>query len=196
LNKRSDPGKIERAVGAIRAAGLRVVALLMFGNDGERPGSGARTARFLRALGVSHINPQLTVPYPGTELHRRLAAEGRIFSGAFDACNRRPIHFPDAIRPSQVVKEICGITADFLARRRVLARLALRADFQNWITRRGVIASGYLDRVRACVPELERIEADYYDGDHRLRRQLVRRHYESGLLRERVEEARALAPAL
>ncbi len=37
MNKRSDREAIRTAIAAIHAAGIRVIALLMFGNDGDRP---------------------------------------------------------------------------------------------------------------------------------------------------------------
>ncbi|HYH66762.1 MAG TPA: radical SAM protein, partial [Urbifossiella sp.] len=179
MNKRSDTDKIEAAVRAVQGAGMDVVALIMIGNDGDRPGVGARTARYLESLGVRHMTPQIAVPYPGTEYHRRLAAEGRIFSTDYRRCNVRPVHFPSAMRPSQVVREICALTDRFLSRGRVLAGL-LRGDLMTWTSRRGAIRSGFLRRALAEIPHLQRFEAPYYDRRHVLDAALARAHAAAG----------------
>jgi anaerobic magnesium-protoporphyrin IX monomethyl ester cyclase len=184
MNKRSNTSKIGAAVHAIHGAGLNVIALIMIGNDGDRPGVGAKTAKYLESLGVRHISPQITVPYPGTEYHRRLAFEGRIFGTDYRACNARPLHFPTTIRPSQVVKEICSLTNRFMSRGRVWSGF-LRGDFMAWSARLGAIQSGFLRRVLSSVPDLRRFEGPYYNSCHMLDSALVRKHYEDGVFRER-----------
>lgn len=178
MNKRSNTEKIDIAVRAIQRAGLDVVALIMIGNDGDRAGVGQRTARFLEALGIRHMTPQIAVPYPGTEYHRRIAAEGRIFSTDYRTCNVRPVHFPTTMRPSQVVREICALTARFLSRGRVWSGL-LTGDFMTWSARRGAIRSGFLRRAMAAMPELQDLEEPYYDSRDMLNVSLARQRFGS-----------------
>lgn len=187
MNKRSNTDAVAKAINAIHKAGMMVVALLMFGNDGDRPGVAGATLEFLRKLKVSHINPQITVPYPGTEFHRQMKEGGRIFSDAFYNCNKRPIHFPSTLRPSQVVREIREITRRHLTRGQVVRNLILHHDFQALITRQGVVNSGFLDRVLESVPALERLEKDYYDANDFLREDLLLRHQDQGVIQERVQ---------
>jgi radical SAM superfamily enzyme YgiQ (UPF0313 family) len=186
MNKRSSIEKVEQAINAIHKAGMMVVSLLMFGNDGDRPGVAGTTLKVLRKLKVSHINPQITVPYPGTEFHRQMRDGGRIFSDAFYDCNKRPVHFPSTLRPSQVVREIREITRRHLTPGLVVRNLVMHHDFQALITRKGVVKSGFLDRVLESVPELEAIEKDYYDSNDHLREDLLLRHQEQGVIAERM----------
>jgi radical SAM superfamily enzyme YgiQ (UPF0313 family) len=189
MNKRSSIEKVEKAVKAIQAAGMNVVALLMFGNEGDRPGGAAKTLRYLRSLDIAHVNPQITVPYPGTEFHRQMRDGGRIFSDAFYDCNKKPVHFPSTMRPSHVVRDIRDITARHLSRRQVLSNLVRHKDFQSMITRIGVVSSGFLDRVLDSVPELEKLEAPYYDSDHRLKEDVLRKDQAAGRFAELAERA-------
>jgi radical SAM superfamily enzyme YgiQ (UPF0313 family) len=187
MNKRSSTDAVAKAINAIHKAGMMVVALLMFGNDGDRPGVAGTTLDFLKKLKVSHLNPQITVPYPGTEFHRQMKDGGRIFSDAFYDCNKRPVHFPSTLRPSQVVREIREITRRHLTRGQVVRNLILHHDFQALITRKGVVTSGFLDRVLQSVPALEQLEKDYYDANDFLREDLLLRHQDQGVIQERVQ---------
>jgi hypothetical protein len=111
---------------------------------------------------------------------------GRIFSDAFYDCNKRPVHFPSTLRPSQVVREIREITRRHLTRGLVLRNLITHHDFQALITRKGVVKSGFLDRVLESVPALQQIEKDYYDSNDLLREDLLLRHQEQGVIAERM----------
>ena len=190
MNKRSSIEKVEKAVKAIQAAGMNVVALLMFGNEGDRPGGAESTLRYLRALKIAHVNPQITVPYPGTEFHRQMRDGGRIFSNAFYDCNKRPVHFPSTMRPSQVVRDIRDLTARHLTRRQVLSNMVRHHDFQSLITRHGVVSSGFLDRVLESVPDLEQLEAPYYTSHHHLREEVLQRDQRAGRFEELASRQR------
>jgi radical SAM superfamily enzyme YgiQ (UPF0313 family) len=185
MHKYSNCVKIERTVRAVHRAGIDAVALLMFGNDGDRPGVGSVTLNFLRGLGVKFICPQITVPYPGTTFHRQVVGEGRLFSSDYRFCNRRPVHFPRTMRPSQVVREIVETTLRHHSAVRAVAD-ALRLRVHNLITRRGILDGGFIERTLAAIPELEELERDYYDSDDRLREDRVCRDAERGVLLERA----------
>ncbi|TFG53853.1 MAG: B12-binding domain-containing radical SAM protein [Gemmatimonadales bacterium] len=71
----------ERYVAAIRAIqhrGIAVVAAFVFGLDDDGPDVFERALNVVREGGANLVNFSVLVPYPGTPIHRRLRAEGRI----------------------------------------------------------------------------------------------------------------------
>ncbi|MDY0062705.1 MAG: radical SAM protein [Myxococcota bacterium] len=62
----------------VRRAGIMVYGTFVFGYDEDDPGVFARTARFAleERMFIANFNPLL--PLPGTRLHARLLAEGRL----------------------------------------------------------------------------------------------------------------------
>jgi anaerobic magnesium-protoporphyrin IX monomethyl ester cyclase len=88
-----------------RAAGIDTVANLMVGSPGETWDSIEATRRFIREIRPDHLNVQVLVPYPGTELHRTL--EGRALVGAEEARRRRRTLLRDFyLRPNRILGRI------------------------------------------------------------------------------------------
>ncbi len=79
--------KVREAFRSTRAAGIETVANLMVGSPGETWGSIEATRRFIREIRPDHLNVQVLVPYPGTELHRTL--QGQRLVNAEEARRRR-----------------------------------------------------------------------------------------------------------
>jgi anaerobic magnesium-protoporphyrin IX monomethyl ester cyclase len=79
--------QVREAFRSARSAGIDTVANLMVGSPGETRGSIEATRRFIREIRPDHLNVQVLVPYPGTELHRTL--EGQSLVDAAEARHRR-----------------------------------------------------------------------------------------------------------
>jgi radical SAM superfamily enzyme YgiQ (UPF0313 family) len=69
---------LEEAVGAITAAGVRVMAGFIIGFDGEAPGAGARIVSFVERTAIPVAFVSLLQALPGTALWDRLDREGRL----------------------------------------------------------------------------------------------------------------------
>jgi radical SAM superfamily enzyme YgiQ (UPF0313 family) len=72
-------------VSRVHDHGLVVFGSFMFGNDGDDPDIFDRTAEFVMEAGVDLAYFGLLTPYPGTDLHKRLGAEGRLLFTNFPA---------------------------------------------------------------------------------------------------------------
>jgi radical SAM superfamily enzyme YgiQ (UPF0313 family) len=68
----------ERTIAAIHARGIMVNASIVFGFDADRPDVFRRTVDWLAAQRVETMTAHILTPYPGTPLHARLLADGRI----------------------------------------------------------------------------------------------------------------------
>jgi radical SAM superfamily enzyme YgiQ (UPF0313 family) len=86
---------------AIRRAhdlGIMVNGSFVFGLDGDGPDVFARTVDWAIARGVETATFHIMTPYPGTALHQRLAAEGRIVTNDWDRYDTRHVVY----RPLQL----------------------------------------------------------------------------------------------
>ncbi|NOZ86515.1 MAG: radical SAM protein [Deltaproteobacteria bacterium] len=77
LHREMSLGTIERAVQALKAAGIMVMGYVQVGNVGETWSTFSRTMDFTLGLKLDLIAVGVTIPLPGTEIHRRLLEEGR-----------------------------------------------------------------------------------------------------------------------
>lgn len=68
-------------IGRIHAAGMMVNASVVFGFDEDGPEVFDETVGWLERNRVATMTAHILTPYPGTRLHRRLLAEGRIIDG-------------------------------------------------------------------------------------------------------------------
>ena len=93
-----------RAIARIHAHGIAVQAGIVFGFDHDTPATFDETLDFLEATGVQNATFNILTPFPGTPLHRRLEAEGRILTRDWARYNGRedvvfrPLHMtPEAL---------------------------------------------------------------------------------------------------
>jgi anaerobic magnesium-protoporphyrin IX monomethyl ester cyclase len=70
--------RVRSAFAAARAAGIQTVANLMVGTPGETWDSIEATRRLVAEIRPDHLNVQVFVPYPGTELHRTLGGRSPV----------------------------------------------------------------------------------------------------------------------
>lgn len=76
-------------VARIHAHGIAVQAGIVFGFDADDEHVFERTLDFLEQAGVQNATFNILTPYPGTELYRRLEAEGRILTRDWARYNAR-----------------------------------------------------------------------------------------------------------
>jgi radical SAM superfamily enzyme YgiQ (UPF0313 family) len=76
--------------------GVMVNASFVFGMDGDDPGVFDRTVAWAISQGIETATFHILTPYPGTALHTRLAAEGRITAADWDRYDTRHAVFQPA----------------------------------------------------------------------------------------------------
>ncbi|HTW91774.1 MAG TPA: radical SAM protein [bacterium] len=93
-----------RVIGRIHSYGIAVQAGIVFGFDHDTEAVFSETLDFLEGVGVQNATFNILTPYPGTRLHQRLEAEGRILTRDWSKYNGRedvvfqPRHMsPDAL---------------------------------------------------------------------------------------------------
>ncbi len=80
-NKHHNIGRdYERAIALLRERGVMVNASFVFGMDADEPAVFDRTTAWALEHGLETATFHVLTPYPGTPLHKRLAAQGRITS--------------------------------------------------------------------------------------------------------------------
>jgi len=69
LGRGVTPESVREAIGAIRAAGIKVNARFILGHPGETESQARRTASLARGLDAESISLDLAIPYPGTDVY-------------------------------------------------------------------------------------------------------------------------------
>jgi radical SAM superfamily enzyme YgiQ (UPF0313 family) len=85
--------------------GLAVSGTFMFGNDGDGPDIFERTVELVLESGLDVAHFGLLTPYPGTDLYRRLAREGRLLYTDLPADYARYDLRTAVFRPLQMTAE-------------------------------------------------------------------------------------------
>lgn len=67
-----------RAIDAIQRRGVSVNGCFITGLDGDTPDTFEEIERFVKRSGLAEVQVTVLTPFPGTALHRRLTAEGRL----------------------------------------------------------------------------------------------------------------------
>ena len=78
-----------RAIERIHSHGIAVQAGIVFGFDNDTQAIFGETLDFLEAAGVQNATFNILTPFPGTRLHQRLEAEGRIVTRDWSKYNGR-----------------------------------------------------------------------------------------------------------
>jgi radical SAM superfamily enzyme YgiQ (UPF0313 family) len=79
LKKRFNrPSRYEQDLKALRDRGIQIIALMMFGMDGQSPVVFDRTLQFLLDQKVSLVKFFTPAPYPGTAYYDEMKAQGRV----------------------------------------------------------------------------------------------------------------------
>ncbi len=76
----NQPEDFAGLVKKLHASGIAVQGCFTFGMDDDTPGVFEETAKFAVEAGIDLPRFAVVTPFPGTQLHQRLAAEGRILT--------------------------------------------------------------------------------------------------------------------
>jgi len=101
LGKRLTPEIVRRGVEETARAGIESLGCFMFGIPGETFEEGLATIDFALSLPLDYAAFLYTVPYKGTEIHRRLSEEGERFGRLTGAWSTNRISFI----PSSMTRE-------------------------------------------------------------------------------------------
>lgn len=69
----------EEAIAKIHAEGIHITASFMIGFDSDTPAEFNKIFQFTQRTGLSYLNFNILGAIPGSELHRRLKSEGRLY---------------------------------------------------------------------------------------------------------------------
>jgi radical SAM superfamily enzyme YgiQ (UPF0313 family) len=125
----------ERAVAHLHELDVMVNASFVFGIDGDDSDVFDRTTEWAVSQGIETATFHILTPYPGTALHRRLTAEGRMLTSDWDLYDTRHVVFQPR-----------GMTVDELER----GYWRAYRDFYSWrsITRGTLARETPRDRLR------------------------------------------------
>ena len=102
------------AVRKIQARGVSVNGFFVLGADHQTPADVGRIVAFARDVGLAEVQVTVLTPFPGTPLHRELAAAGRLLQPVDWGCYTL---FDVVFRPARMsVAELEGALRDALAR--------------------------------------------------------------------------------
>lgn len=91
--RQNQMAEYERAVAHLHELGIMINASFVFGIDGDGPDVFERTTQWAIGQGVETATFHILTPYPGTVLHRRLTAEGRMLTADWDRYDTRHVVF-------------------------------------------------------------------------------------------------------
>ena len=120
------------SVRKIQSYGISVNGCFIFGLDDDEE-SFTRTRAFVEESGLSEVQITLLTPFPGTELYRALAAQGRLLAPVFwERCTLFDVTFrPRRLSPEELAEQFSALMAelygDEATGRRRARRIALRA---------------------------------------------------------------------
>ena len=91
----------ERAVTEIHRRGIMINASFVFGLDGDTPETFPATLRWIVKNRIETVTSHILTPYPGTVLHERMKAEGRLLTDDLSQYNTAHVVF----RPKDMTAE-------------------------------------------------------------------------------------------
>ncbi len=128
-NKNHNP--IERyaeAVESFHRHGIFVEGGLMFGFDHDDPSVFERTLKFVNDIDLDVAQVAVVTPMPGTPLHQRLDAEGRIFDRDWSRYDCNNVVFkPKLMSVDELEKGLAWFRGEYYSRRSIARR-----SFSGW----------------------------------------------------------------
>lgn len=114
------------AIERIHAHGIAVQAGIVFGFDHDTPAVFEETLDFLESAGVQNATFNILTPFPGTPLHQRLAAEGRILTRDWSKYNGRAdvVFRPRHMSPEALLTGYQHVNRRFYSCRSICKRLS------------------------------------------------------------------------
>jgi radical SAM superfamily enzyme YgiQ (UPF0313 family) len=121
------------AVRRLHDLGVMVNASFVFGMDGDDPGVFDRTVEWAVAQGIETATFHILTPYPGTALHTRLSAEGRITSQNWDLYDTRHVVFQPVEMDAQTLQDgYWRAYRDFYSWGSIFRGAAVKPDLAGW----------------------------------------------------------------
>ena len=106
FNKDYSGEDVEYAIEKIRSYGMEVHGLFVFGDDEFAKGDGLKVAEFAIRQKLSGVLIQPQIPFPGTELYKRLKKEGRILHEDWQDYNGKVVFAPKKLTAAELQEEI------------------------------------------------------------------------------------------
>ncbi|MGD0359646.1 MAG: radical SAM protein [Bryobacteraceae bacterium] len=128
----------------IHSHGIAVQAGIVFGFDHDTPDIFEDTVRFLEKTGVQNATFNISTPFPGTPLFRRMELEGRIVTRDWRKYNSRDhvVYQPRLMSAAQLLEGFRYANGRFYSLSSMAKRLA-RSPVQLWWTLPLNVAYGY-----------------------------------------------------
>jgi radical SAM superfamily enzyme YgiQ (UPF0313 family) len=106
FKKNTSLTEVEDAVKKIKASGLEIHGLFIFGDDEFQKGDGARVAAFVRRTGLAGVLIQPLTPFPGTDLFQEMKSEKRILHERWSEYDGKIVFQPRNLSPAELTGEI------------------------------------------------------------------------------------------
>jgi radical SAM superfamily enzyme YgiQ (UPF0313 family) len=124
VNKQQNKiSEYEELIRLLHANGIMVNASLVFGFDSDTPETFDETLRWLVKNKVETMTGHILTPYPGTVLHKKMEAEGRIICRDLEKYNTSHVVFqPEHLTPEQLQAGYQKMYRDFYSLRNIRRR--------------------------------------------------------------------------
>ena len=124
VNKPNRFEKYDRLVQAIHCRGIMINASMVFGLDGDGPGTFAATLEWLEKCRIETLTSHILTPYPGTALYRRMEAAGRITDYDLSKYNTAHVVFqPNGMTAEELYKGYLWMYRRFYSFGSILRRM-------------------------------------------------------------------------
>ncbi len=124
VEKHNQVSGYERLVEELHSRGIMINASMVFGLDGDGPDVFQRTLDWLVRHRIETLTAHILTPYPGTALHRRLEAEGRIVEHDLSRYNTAHVVFqPKGMTAEQLRQGYLWIYRQFYSLRNIMRRM-------------------------------------------------------------------------
>jgi len=118
------PDQYATLVSELHHRGIMVNASIVFGLPGDGPGVFEATLAWMVKHKVETVTAHILTPYPGTVLHARMAAQGRIIDHDLSHYDTAHVVFqPDSMTPQQLQAGYQRFYRQLYSFRNILARL-------------------------------------------------------------------------
>jgi radical SAM superfamily enzyme YgiQ (UPF0313 family) len=123
-----------QAIARVQSYGIAVQAGIVFGFDHDTATVFKETLDFLEATGVQNVTFNILTPFPGTPLHERLEAEGRILTRDWSKYNGRAdvVFRPRQMSPETLLAGYYYANRRFYSCRSICKRLAHSRVQLHW----------------------------------------------------------------
>ena len=123
VNKDNKVERYEALIEAIHNRGIMINASMVFGLDGDDAGTFDRTLNWLIKMRIETLTSHILTPYPGTELYRKMEAEGRIVDFDLSKYNTANVVFtPAGMTDQELYKGYLRMYREFYSFKNIIRR--------------------------------------------------------------------------